>query len=684
MATMAPARGTAGGGNRTVRARGGSGNAVLGTVPMLLVLIVFTAIALPLFLLTGDQELARVKVIASSYGNAWRDGRLDSLVYDKLSWPDVPNADAKKISENVAWITRYLDDSGTLRPKDVSVAAVTPDPARSDFATATLNVTWELQRTGLDQVGQIWKYPVTLTLHRGDGGRWQVVWNPSAVHPQIVHGLVLQKFRVLAPRAAVIGAGDTPLPLAEPAPAPPKDPDTMGQALLGAVTGDATHEQAELAALRAVQGDAIGVRGLQAKFDERLSGGASIQVKAVRDERYAGLPDLTVPLFVGPPETPTPVKITLDRRTQERVEAALLGVNTAGLDQNALLAQTTKKRADYAKKPTSAATLVVIDKNSGDLLASAATTGAISSPKPGDQPPGISRQDAGLLAQRPAGQMFGLVSGLALLRAGNQLNTRVDCSAPWTYQGQYRTQYQSQVFRNAEPPDQKKVPNASKVPGIPGVTLGAALEGGCVTGLARSGFTITPQAVQSAAYDLGMATPATSSLPDLPDNRVVTEQLGTWAFNGTVAVDDNPLHHLENVIGEGQVLVSPLSMARAAATVGSGTRRSVTLVVDPPATAPDLPKNLAPQEVASLQEVMSKAVTEPGGSAHALLAIGGPDLHAMAGTSTYGTGGTKTRTAWCVGYRGDEVFAVMVPQAQTDLGTTEATAVAANFLTLAR
>jgi hypothetical protein len=601
---------------------------------MLLVLLLFLGIAGALLQNAQNPELVRINLVAQQYGDAWRDGTLASLEFDGLSWPEVGKGDAKRIAANVEWITRKLgnpaaNDGPAPHPNRVEVdrGLTSVKTADKNLAEVTLNVTWVLQTGGLSQTGQTWTYPVKIT-ERNSGGRWRVVWNPAAVHPQIVHGLYLMRTRGLAPRAAVIGAGDTLLP--------PANKATLARGLLGSMVTSATHEHAELAALRAAAGDRMGVQGLESEFDQQLAGGASVRVDAYRDTRFANLPERTGPLFVGPPETPSPVKVSLDARTQEWVEQSLAG----------------------AKQPT---TLLVVKPSTGELLAVAKSD---------------SSQDPGLLSQAPPGPIFGLASSLALLRNGNPqntLNTRVDCSAPWTYSGNHKGDYQSQVFRN--PPG---------APDIPGVTLGAAVEGGCVTGIARSFSQVTPQALQSAAYDLGLATPGSSASPDLPDDRFVANQFGTWGFFGVTPTDDNPLHHIENMIGEGKVLASPLSMARAVATVATGTRHSIKFVLDPPPKASDITKDLAPEETASLQDVMARAVTEGGGSAHALAATGGADLHAMAGTAGYGTGDSPTRIVWCAGYRGDYAFAVLVTGAPQADGTTSALGVADRFLEQAR
>jgi cell division protein FtsI/penicillin-binding protein 2 len=310
----------------------------------------------------------------------------------------------------------------------------------------------------------------------------------------------------------------------------------------------------------------------------------------------------------------------------------------------------------------STATFVVIKASTGELLAAANTT-----------PTGAAAADSGLSAQQPAGPVFGVASTLALLRSPiasqqsqetYQLTTRIDCSQPYTIGGQ--------VFRN------------SQGPSLAGVQLGAAVEGGCATGLARASADVRPATLQAAAYDLGLAAPR-DDVDRTPGWLTVADQLGTPAFHGSVPLTDqradaDPVPKAENMVGEGEVLVSPLSMARGMATVASGTRRAVRLIVDPPPSRQDIPKDLNPGEVEALRLLLSKGVTEPGGSAHALSALG--DVHALAGTAGYGTGKGQKRQAWCVGYLGDYAFAVLVPNSGTS--AAPAVSIVTKFLNAAR
>ena len=599
-----------------------------GPWAVLFVLVVFGVIAFIVFVNNGNPEIRRIDSVAQQYADAWTKGGLADLEYDKLSAPDTDSGDPDKIDENVREIVHDLDGKGDATPTQVEVdpAATRRDAGDPTLATTRLKVTWELQRAGLSQLGHVWTYYVDLQ-ERQDTGRWRVVWTPQTVHPVMRRGLVFRVARALAPRAPVIGAGDTALP--------PDSNRNLAHAVLGSIASKASADQADLAPLRAEPADTIGVAGLQNVYDQRLAGGAQLTVSAGVAKGFTGIVPTQETLFVGAPETPTPIQLTLDARTQGWAEAALRGT-------------------------TGPATLVVARPSTGDVLAVANTS---------------TTTDYGLGLQQPPGSLFGLTSYLAMLRQGYGPTSQVDCRQPYTYPGE------GQMFRNAQGATIDKV------------RLAAAIEGGCTTALARLAPTITPAQLQTAAWDLGIATPLTTHDPATPSWLTVADQLGTPAYLGRVNSDSTtdlgtsddpdgtravtPVHHAQNLVGEGKVLVSPLSVTRATATVATGERRSLRLITNP---APDARKPLESEAARALQDVMAKAVTEAGGSAHALAGLPGSPVYAMAATAGYGTGRADVRAAWVTGFRGDYAFTVLIPNAPAADGTRIALEVARRFV----
>ena len=109
-----------------------------------------------------------------------------------------------------------------------------------------------------------------------------------------------------------------------------------------------------------------------------------------------------------------------------------------------------------------------------------------------------------------------------------------------------------------------------------------------------------------------------------------------------------------DTIGRGDVRVSPLAMALAAATVDSGkwvapvagdrdrrTRRS------------SVKATMSPQVLSELQQLMRNEVAHGRGAA----AGGGDSLYGQAGVAPFGPRG-KMFISWFVGYQGTTAFAV--------------------------
>lgn len=148
-----------------------------------------------------------------------------------------------------------------------------------------------------------------------------------------------------------------------------------------------------------VEGDKVGLSGLEANFERRLAGTPSGDVLIV-DAAHKDV--RTVFRFTGTP--PHPLQTTIDRRTQEAAEAALGGV-------------------------TAPAAIVAVDAATGDIRA------AVS--RPLDEP--FNRALAG---QYPPASTFKVVTTAALLATGTKPETPIGCPAEATVGGQ--------TFRNFE------------------------------------------------------------------------------------------------------------------------------------------------------------------------------------------------------------------------------------------
>jgi cell division protein FtsI/penicillin-binding protein 2 len=172
----------------------------------------------------------------------------------------------------------------------------------------------------------------------------------------------------------------------------------FARALLGTV-GAVTKDRMDASPGKYVIGDQVGFGGVQEGYDDRLRGtsGISVVIPAKKDANgNAAGSDKTV--FHTDPVNGQPVKVTLDTKTQNAAEQALVG---------------------EAKRSA----IVAIRISDGHVLAVA-------------NGPGAAPLDLALQAQVPPGSMFKTVTATNLLEAGKiNVNTMVNCPKTLTVRG---------------------------------------------------------------------------------------------------------------------------------------------------------------------------------------------------------------------------------------------------------
>ncbi|WP_052436931.1 penicillin-binding transpeptidase domain-containing protein [Georgenia sp. SUBG003] len=140
---------------------------------------------------------------------------------------------------------------------------------------------------------------------------------------------------------------------------------------------------------------------------------------------------------------------------------------------------------------------------------------------------------------------------------------------------------------------------------------------------------------------------------------------GPWpGFLGSVPADAAGTAFAASLIGQGDVLASPLAMATVAASVDAGSAVVPTLVLGPEGAADDpaaVPAPAAPltaEEADVLRGYMRGVVT--GGTATLLGDVPGGPVHAKSGSAEAGEGEDARVDSWMMAYRGDLAVAVMV------------------------
>jgi cell division protein FtsI/penicillin-binding protein 2 len=627
---------------------------------VLAVFAVVAAVAVPLGLRMrsdADREAARAAV--DGFASAWRAGDLALARYAGTPAADV----AKAATAATAALTASAKDT----PAAVEVLELGGVGERApETARARLRVRWALDRT------RSWTYETAVDV-RKTAGTWGVVWAPTVLHPALGPGQALATTRTPAQRGRVLGARGEEL-------AGPRKVVVVG--LEPRRTGDPARAAAALAAIVDVDAAAFASRVEAAKptaFVEAIT--LRAEAYAPLEARLAKVPGLVTQRTtttlgrtatfarallgsVGP--ATKEIVSASDGRVrandvtglsglQRSYDAVLAGTGgltvkvtgtgapeaplftlpaTAGVDVTTGLDIEVQEAAEAALgAATKPAALVAVRASTGDVLAVA------------NGGPNAAGYNRALLGQYPPGSTFKVVSGYALLRQGYTATTKVPCPATLTVSGL--------TFKNAE----------DEVLGTVPFRTDFALS--CNTAFVGSAGRVSAAQLVDAARDLGYGG---------------ARGLGVQAFGGSVPTSGDAVEHAADMIGQGKVLASPLTVATVSASVAAGKPVTPRLVVEPapgaagasgspsgspsgsasgsPSAAPAGDRALDAEAVTTLRELMRAVVTE--GTGTALKGVPGGPVHGKTGTAEFGSKDPPDAHAWFTGYQGDVAFAVVV------------------------
>ncbi|MCB5294148.1 Penicillin-binding protein A [Arthrobacter sp. SO3] len=585
----------------------------------------------------------------------------------------------------------------------------------SGTATVPLDYSWKIGS------GE-WKYSTSAQFKKSDG-KWLAVWSPGLLAPGLAEGEILGTLSQSPARAEILGAGDAKLVtyrpvvnvgidkprLASSDPAASAtqlaqlvgvDPAAYAQQVqaagpeafvnaitlredgrtitddqIGAIPGaraipdslplspsrtfarallgtaaEANAEQIEKSNGTLKTGDTTGTGGLQQQYDAQLRGSDGIQVFAEK----AGLTrEERQTLLNG------------GRRALFQVEIKVGTPLKTTLDPR--LQQLAE---DILGKVGPASAIVALRPSSGAVLAAASG-------------PGSNGYDTAMLGQYAPGSIFKIVDSLAMIRNGMTPESTVECPATLSVDGR--------TFKNAE-----GYPASS----LGSVTLRDAFAHSCNTAFINARDTVSQAQLEAAATSLGVAVEAPS--------------LGASAFLGSVPGDAAGTEHAASMIGQGRVLLSPLSAAVMAGSVGKGAPVAAQLVLNPnegvtspgagspgatgtsgtsqavppsgdttasapPAPAPSAAAPVAAAEAAALADMMRAVVTS--GHAGFLASVPGAPVGAKTGTAEFGSDNPPKTHAWIVAVHGDLAVAVFVEEG--GLGATVSGPLLKEFLTAA-
>jgi cell division protein FtsI/penicillin-binding protein 2 len=494
----------------------------------------------------------------------------------------------------------------------------------------------------LAQQGRVWTYDGHFGLRRVNGG-WKVVWAPSVINPQLGPGERLAVVTSFPPRAAVLDAAGKPLQLAarsyvlgvwpdrlahpaQTAQAFAKYTKLQAGQVLGQIAAAppqrflrlATLDPASYANLRA---GLRGVPGLvvrpqpQRLFQAEASGlvgavGSELN-EQLRADGTLYAPGTTIGL--------SGLEQKYQRQLLGTPTTEVVAVNSAG-QQTGVLTQWQGVTGTPVQTTISSAAqnaaLNALDgvPNSGELVAVKASTGEVLAVAQ-HQASGALPAHGALNAQLVPGSAFTIVSAAALLSHNVSVKSQTSCADSFTVSGQTFT---SEGTGQLKP-------------------FSAVFADGCSTAFASLSERLSASQWAQVIKEFGIGAD--------------WSQLPVPAFSGSVpsATDDAAL--AAQVIGQGNVRMSLLSMAMVAAAVDAG-RWHVPQVIQAPATPPAAGASLDPGMTTELQGLMRSAVRS--GAAQAA-SLPGPQVYGQVGLVHTGSGWMS----WFVGYRGDTAIAAI-------------------------
>ena len=512
------------------------------------------------------------------------------------------------------------------------------------------------ERLALSGVGTI---TINSTLHLSLAqGHWRVDWSPATIAPQLRTGDKLALNLTWPARAAILGAGGQPLV-------------TTGQAVTIGVEGarikDAKAVQAAL-----VTAGATATEASQAIAAAKLHPTYFEPVFTVSQARYNQLAPTIYPIpgtvfqSSNARSAITPGLASGVVGTVGPITAQELSQLGAPYDANSVVGQTGLEQADERQLAGQPGATVTVVNSGGTRLATVAKlpvrpgTPVTTTIDPATQHAAEAalageRKSAALVAVNattggvlaavsvnsggfdqaidggfPPGSTFKVITSTALISHGLTPQSRASCPGTATVDGE--------VFHNAE--GEAPVSN-----------LLQAFTESCNTAFIRlaTGHLTAPD------------FPATATMFGLGRSL----NLGLVSFDGSVPRPSDEADLAATSIGQGRVLMSPLSMAMVAVAADTGTVRSPELVGGTSAAASatsTLPSNV----VSDLHEMMASVVASGTAAGQGLPA----GTYAKTGTAEYGTSSPLKIDAWLMGFKGNTAFACLVVNSNGNGGPT--------------
>lgn len=527
-------------------------------------------------------------------------------------------------------------------------------------ATATFEASVDLAASGLT-----WSYPNQLGLRDGPHG-WRVLWSPAVIVPGMTSKEQLAVVSSWDPRSQLLDSAGQPLTVPSPVyqvgvvPGTLTDPyrtadelaeathllsaqvaGQMAQGLSGEFLPLLTLSPAQYSGLksqlsqipgvqiqrrterlfRSIAPDVVGSVGTETASVLRVNG---VEYRPGTTVGLSGLQQTFQRQLTGQPRT----DVVLQQAGHPAVDLKTWP-GSPGKPVHTTLNSTIQLAADQALTHVgTSAAIVAVQASTGKILAVASHD---QSTMPSIDP---------LSGQYQPGQTFTIVSSAAILSAGHlSLGDPVPCPASNSVDGRSFSNNPSVSGLAANPSFQADFAHACST----------AFAGGLAQSLSEGDL-----ARASKEFGLGDW--------ELPVSNYFAGSIPAPVTQGDLAAD---------VIGLGDVRVSPLGMALAASVVDSGRWHSPSLVTG-------LSDSSASEHVAASSQVLSELRSLMRAAARTTAnraANVGGNVYGQMGSAPYGS--RQLRVNWFVGYQGDVAFAVV------ELGKSSsgaASALAGSFL----
>jgi cell division protein FtsI/penicillin-binding protein 2 len=574
-------------------------------------------------------------------------------------WSKGDTRPAAAATTDAAATTALLEQTATDLPDATLTARTAQVSVQEDKATVAWTATWDLT------AAPDWTYTATLDLTQGDDG-WQVVAEPTIVHPELGEGQHLQLTRSLTDRAAITDATGAPLFTSTEVvnvgidPAQVTDLPALAAGLSAAtgisaeeITADVqaapagqfvpviTLRRPDFEAVRARVYDLPGavfptetrLLAPSSRFAVALLGRVGAATAEVLDAakdadgqpEYAagdqlglsGLQRAYQTQLAGTPGFSVSV-VSTDESTGDSGVVVGSTDPVPGTPVQTPLVPALQNAADAAVATQPLAThLVVVRPGTGEVLAVSSNAAA----------------NAGnaLSGQFPPGSSMKTMTATALLSAG-ALTPDSPVACPGT------TVVDGREFENEDQFD------------LGTVSLTEAFAQSCNTTFIQQGLTLPDDALSTAAASYGVGS---------------DWNLPVGVYSGTVPATSTGTTKAADAIGQGQVLISPAQLALVAAGIASGTPAAPVEVTgaDPAGAAPAGPSRPV---LDALRPMMRQVVLT--GTAKGLADRG--EVYGKTGTAEFGDKTPPDAHGWFMGYQlggpqGDIAFAVLVEAGQT-------------------